>query len=109
MGRNRVESVTQGDWSVGSVSGHGIAGAILQVSRRERKAGLGWMRHLRGDHDGRAFSSSDAAHAFALSHGYSQVYYRRAMPAAWRSPERERIEQARLARARERARRRALT
>lgn len=99
MGANRVESVTWGPWCVGSSFGDGIVGAVLGVFRRG-------LHRAQGDHNGKRFVNSDAAHAFALAHGYSRPYFRRASvretsPPEWRETERKRLERSlRRARAR---------
>jgi hypothetical protein len=69
-------TVTYGDWSVSCMTGTGIEGAILNVSRhRIRGVELTWNRLVSGFGDGRLFPSTEDAMQFAYDHGYLQLYF----------------------------------
>lgn len=71
-----MTTVTQGDWSVGCMTGSSISGAVLHVNRHI-KTPTGRYVIKPGDHDGKSFPTSDAAYAFALDKGYTQQHFRR--------------------------------
>jgi hypothetical protein len=66
----RQKTVTQGDWCVSVETSSAYAGATLRVHKRD------WFKGQprRGEGYGRHFSSSEAAWAFALEHGYIEVW-----------------------------------
>jgi hypothetical protein len=64
----RQATVTTPGWSVSVCTGSHFAGAVLNVRRIDEP------KTRKGDHDGRRFPTSDLAWAFALDHGYIEVY-----------------------------------
>lgn len=74
---NDVRTVTQGKWSVSVTTGGLIEGAVLNVTRHDRKTTKSYWG--KGDADGRQFATSDEAWQYAYEHGYV-VEYR---PGAW--------------------------
>lgn len=72
-------TVTNGNWAVSTITGSNTAGAELSVRVHYEPGRSAARRYLlrRGDHDGRAFASSEEAHAFALAHGYAQPHVTR--------------------------------
>ena len=66
----RKQTVTQGPWNVGTMTGSGIDGAILQVFRIVNN------KIYRASCYGMQFPNTDAAFAYALERGYSQEYRR---------------------------------
>lgn len=63
---------TNGGWSVSTTTGSNIEGAILDT---RRQLGGSWDKALHPQHPN--FPNSDAAFAYALEHGFTQVYYAR--------------------------------
>jgi hypothetical protein len=83
----RNATVTQGNWSVATQSSSSYRGVYLQVFRRLYEPGnraieRGTLYPL--GRDGKHFADSETANAYALDHGYTQVY--RARPAAFICP-----------------------
>lgn len=69
-------TVTQGDWSVGCMTGHGIKGAQLNVFRsRVHGKSLPVDKWMRGWGDGQLFPSTDAAMQWAFDHGYLRLFF----------------------------------
>lgn len=65
-------TVTQGHWNVGTC--HSSARPGVYVFQPFRVVHESPWKSARGDAYGREFASSEAASAFALDHGYTQVY-----------------------------------
>lgn len=66
---NRRKLVTNGKWNVSTMTGHGIDGAVLHVSRR-----ISDFKSVPGDANGMLFASSEEAREYALSRGYLKEY-----------------------------------
>ena len=84
-----MTTVTAGGWSVSTMTGWGIDGAILHVYKhKDRPSGWKYDAEGRkipcsntvfqnGEGYGRQFKSSDEAFAWAFQHGYLEHYYSR--------------------------------
>lgn len=67
-------TVTNGSWSVSSVSGHGIDGHKFQP---HRQLGSDWRNQLKPECYGKTFKTSGECAAYALAQGFTRVYYSR--------------------------------
>ncbi len=68
------QTVTQGNWSVSTMTGYGINGARLNVTQWHPNSFTKNAKQRKGDADGKLFPSSDEAFAYALDHGYCKYY-----------------------------------
>ena len=81
-------TVSQPGTSVSMITGTGIDGVVLHLSRYYNDqpnefGGKGAFRHC--DYDNLQFATREEANAFALEHGYTQHWFRRSYPdRAWK-------------------------
>jgi hypothetical protein len=75
--KNRPTTVTQGPWCVAVATGSSFDGARLEVFRTVDIPGRGTVYMHPYGWEGKWFANQEQAWAWALSHGYSEIYYRR--------------------------------